>query len=142
MQKKLYRSVNDKILAGVCGGIAEYFDIDSTLVRLVVVLLGISGTGLIAYLVAALIMPLAPQNLTGWQQDPNNPGQAPTQDVYDAEIKNNTQKKTKLILGILLVLLGIAVIMRHFFGVGFYSVFLAGGLIVVGIFVLIQVTNK
>ena len=59
--KKLYRSDENKMLAGVCGGIAEYFGIDSTLVRLgwvVFSLLG--GSGLLAYLIAAIIMPDQP----------------------------------------------------------------------------------
>ena len=57
-EKKLYKSSTDKKLAGVCGGIAEYFNIDSTLVRLgwvVFSLLG--GSGLLAYIIAAIIMP-------------------------------------------------------------------------------------
>ena len=59
--KKLYKSNTDKKIAGVCGGIAEYFGIDSTLVRLgwvVFSLLG--GSGLLAYLIAAIIMPDQP----------------------------------------------------------------------------------
>ena len=60
-EKKMYKSSTDKKLAGVCGGIAEYFNIDSTLVRLgwvVFSLLG--GSGLLAYIIAAIIMPDRP----------------------------------------------------------------------------------
>ena len=56
--KKLYKSNTDKKIAGVCGGIAEYFNIDATLVRLgwvVFSLLG--GSGLLAYIIAAIIIP-------------------------------------------------------------------------------------
>ena len=57
-EKKLYKSSTDKKLAGVCGGIAEYFNIDSTLVRLGWVLFSLlGGSGLILYLIAAIIMP-------------------------------------------------------------------------------------
>lgn len=57
--KKLYKSVNDRKLCGVCGGIAEYFGIDSTLVRLIFVLVGLAsaGTALLFYLIAAVVMP-------------------------------------------------------------------------------------
>ena len=56
--KKLYKSNKDKKLFGVCGGIAEYFEIDSTVVRLVFVFLALCiGGGLLAYLIAALVMP-------------------------------------------------------------------------------------
>ena len=56
--KKLYRNTENKMLAGVCSGIADYFDIDPTLVRLgwvVFSLLG--GSGLLAYIIAAIIIP-------------------------------------------------------------------------------------
>jgi len=58
MTKRLYRSESDRILGGVCGGLAEVYDIDPTLIRLVVVALFFgAGTGLLAYLVAWLIIP-------------------------------------------------------------------------------------
>lgn len=61
MRKKLYRSTENKVIAGVCGGIAEYFDIDPTLVRLAWVLFCVlGGSGVLAYLVAALIIPERP----------------------------------------------------------------------------------
>lgn len=60
MQKRLFKSNKDKIIFGVCGGIGKYFGIDSTLVRLLLALLVMmAGTGLVAYLVVALIIPKA-----------------------------------------------------------------------------------
>lgn len=59
--KKLYRSDENKMLAGVCGGIAEYFNIDPTLVRLGwVVFCALGGSGLLAYIIMAIIMPSRP----------------------------------------------------------------------------------
>lgn len=60
--KKLFKSTTDKKLCGVCGGIAEYLNIDSTIVRLIwAVLIIFFGTGLLAYIIAALIIPEFPQ---------------------------------------------------------------------------------
>ena len=62
VEKKLTRSSN-KILAGVCGGIAEYFDVDPTLVRAIYAILEIFTTGfpgLLLYIILMLIMPAAP----------------------------------------------------------------------------------
>ncbi len=61
--KRLYRSRMNRTICGVCGGIAEYFNIDPTIVRLGGVLLAcISfGTGVLAYFIAAVIIPDAPQ---------------------------------------------------------------------------------
>ena len=61
--KKLYKSNTDKKLCGVCGGIAEYFNIDSTIIRLIWVLGFFAiGTGLLAYIICALVMPNPPIN--------------------------------------------------------------------------------
>ncbi len=57
--KRLYRSNKERMLAGVCGGIAEYFEVDPTLVRLGAVVLTMAcGSGILAYIVAAIIIPL------------------------------------------------------------------------------------
>jgi len=62
--KKLYRSKTNKVFAGICGGLAEYFNIDATLLRLVWVLIVVfSGffPGVLVYLIALLIVPLQPE---------------------------------------------------------------------------------
>ena len=62
--KKLYRSNSNKMFAGVCGGLAETYDWDATLIRLVFVLgsliLGFGLGGIIIYIIAAIIMPIDP----------------------------------------------------------------------------------
>lgn len=58
MAKRIYRSKTEKIIAGVCGGIAEYCDVDPTLIRLLwVALTFFGGGGLIAYIIAMVIIP-------------------------------------------------------------------------------------
>lgn len=59
--KKLYRSRNNRMICGVCGGVAEYFNVDPTLIRLGLVLLACTGTGILAYFIAAIIIPDQPQ---------------------------------------------------------------------------------
>ena len=58
--RKLYRSNTDRMLCGVCGGIGEYFNIDPTLIRLLFVLFGCTGGGILAYIIAAVIIPDKP----------------------------------------------------------------------------------
>ncbi len=58
MKKRLYKSTADKKLCGVCAGIAEYFELDPTLIRLAwVVFTLLGGSGIIAYIIAAIVMP-------------------------------------------------------------------------------------
>ena len=62
MEKKLYKSNQNKMLDGVCGGIAEYFGIDPTVVRLIWALFSLmGGCGILAYIIAAIIIPRNPQ---------------------------------------------------------------------------------
>jgi len=58
--KKLYRSKKDRIIAGVCGGIGEYLDVDPTLIRLLWVLLALEGIGIVGYIIAWIIIPEEP----------------------------------------------------------------------------------
>ncbi|MGM9941996.1 MAG: PspC domain-containing protein [Bulleidia sp.] len=58
MERRLYKSQTDRMISGVCGGVAEYFDVDSTLIRLGLAafcLLG--GSGVVAYIAAMIIIP-------------------------------------------------------------------------------------
>ena len=64
MEKKLYRSRTDKKVCGVCGGLAKYFNMDVSILRVVVVLLVLfAGGGLLAYLICALVIPEEPDNV-------------------------------------------------------------------------------
>ena len=127
MDKKLYRSKKDQIIGGVCGGIAEYFGIDSTLVRLAFVLFAlIEGAGIIAYIIAWIIIPERPEGT-----------QKSEEEVYDVEIdkedeegeykasarepeeEKKSKEQRKRILGLILVALGIFFIIDNWIP-GFY----------------------
>ncbi len=70
MTEKLYRSAREKMLGGVCGGLADYFSVDVTLVRLIVIVASFAGgIGFFAYLVAWVIIPVNPVE-QGWQSMP------------------------------------------------------------------------
>ena len=60
MQKKLYRSKTDRTIAGVCAGVAEYLNIDVTVVRVLWALVAIFWAGLLAYIVCAIVIPEKP----------------------------------------------------------------------------------
>lgn len=62
MTKRLYRSREEKMIGGVCGGLAGYLDVDPTLVRAVWVLVSLltAGTGVLAYLILWVLIPMEP----------------------------------------------------------------------------------
>ena len=80
--KRLYRSRKERMLAGVCGGLAEYFDIDPTIVRLAFVLLALAGgPGIVVYIIMAIVVPEAPVGAYGTRSA------APASPAVDVEAK-------------------------------------------------------
>jgi phage shock protein C len=59
--RKFYRSRNNKIIAGVCGGLADYYQMDSTLVRAIVAALVLAGIGIVFYIALWIFVPYAPE---------------------------------------------------------------------------------
>jgi len=67
--KKLYRSRNERMIAGVCGGLGEYFSIDPTLIRLLFVFAALAGgPGLVAYIILLVVVPEEPLS---WENQPS-----------------------------------------------------------------------
>jgi phage shock protein C len=79
-QKRLYRSSEERMFAGVCGGIAEYLDVDPTLVRLFFVALTLlsGGQGLLIYIVLMLVVPERPKEKRSLTPEENDDDSAPS----------------------------------------------------------------
>jgi len=85
MAKKLYTSTTDKMLGGIAGGLAEYFDIDSTLIRVLFILtVFLGGGGIIAYIILWIIVPESPLIFAG--STPTG-----TEEQSDAQNKDGTE---------------------------------------------------
>jgi phage shock protein C len=95
--KKLYRSRKDSKIAGVCGGIAEYFNVDPTIIRLLAVLtIFFGGGGIIAYIIAWIIIPLKPLEENSFSSNSKS-GQSKkekqNETTVDAEIIEDSEDK-------------------------------------------------
>jgi len=100
---RIYRSRRDRVLLGVCGGIAHYFRVDPVVVRVLWVILALTPfPGIIAYLVAALLIPEEPA--------PGRPDVAPEHNAYEPEV---SRQRTITIIGIGLVVVGILFLLRN-----------------------------
>ena len=162
MNKKLYRSRQDQIIGGVCGGIAEYFGIDATLVRLAFVLFAlIEGAGVIAYIIAWIIVP----------ERPREDDRRYKEDVYDVDYKqedeegeykaeqnssenDETEKKSKQhskehnkeqrkrVLGLILVALGIFFILDNWIPGFYWRRFWPVILIILGVVLIYREVKK
>ncbi len=118
MNKKFVRT-KDKRIAGVCGGIAKYFNIDPLIVRvLFLAMMFLGGSGLFIYIVLLIIMPYEDDEFADYVEI--NSDDASKESPY-SEKKNTTEVKKRflnvssLIMGLLLILLGIFFLLRNFF---------------------------
>jgi phage shock protein PspC (stress-responsive transcriptional regulator) len=148
MEKKLYRSNINKKVAGVCGGLSDYFELDATIIRLIFVLLTIfgAGTGIIIYIVLWIVVPRSPYFMP-FQQEPyvtpppqeqpemnaeeNKQGQEPVSEYPQPGLNRGSRTA-----GIILIVLGIIFLISHFFA--FWEIIVPLVFVSVGIGILIN----
>lgn len=132
MNKRLYRSRKEKVLAGVGGGIAEYFKLDPTVVRLLMVLVAFSASEIvvIAYIIAAIVIPERPKDLVEDEED------IEILDKSGEPVENS--RDTRKILGILFVGAGALMLVNRAVSWIDSSMILAVAIIGVGIYVLMN----
>ena len=138
MAKKLYRSRKDSMIGGVCGGIGEYFDIDSTLVRLLAILIVfLGGVGVIVYIIAWIIIPQNPE-----QTIDDNEETAGEKEINIDRSEDQKDNNKYIWGGLILIFLGLFFLLRSFFPrfvlVKFWPVIL----VVLGIFLILQSLSR
>ncbi len=152
MSKQLYRSKENRVIGGVCGGFADYLDIDPVIIRLICVLLFFTkAIGFIAYIVCMIIIPEAP---FGYKQKYDNPygqdtdnkdynnqdfNEEPKQQYTNNDYNtNNRDERNKVILGVALIGLGVFIFARKFFAWFDYVNF--GGILLVlaGLYIIVN----
>lgn len=116
MSKHLYRSKTNKLIGGVCGGLSEYLTLDPTLIRLLWVLLTISGgIGIIAYIVCMLVIPEEP----GYGHDSvNQERKTISLSKEKTSTKDNPEgssDRNKYLVGFTLVYLGLYLLLKRYF---------------------------
>jgi len=120
MKKKLYRSKKDCVIGGVCGGIAEYFDIDPTLVRLLAILIFFfGGSGIIAYIIGWIIIPQNPNGNTEdnsenkeeikrkIKKETDKANKKVEENLPEEGPKDKSEKNRNIILGVILIIAGL-----------------------------------
>jgi len=146
--KKIFRSIDDYMLAGVCGGLAEYFKIDGSLVRIIFVLLTLSGgAGILVYLILWLVIPKEQglekvinreKKVKEFANDVKNKAKSMAKEIkIDTKIKKSGKKIN--ILGIALILVGVVSIWNQISPILIdWNFFWPGLLILIGILVLFR----
>ena len=127
MNKRLYRSRQDVVIAGVAAGLAEYFQLDVSLVRVIWGIAGFMGFGVLAYLIAWIIIPQEPGDLEYIET-------ARVGNVYEPEFVTERQRS----LGLILLVLGLIVLVRRIIPNYVFSWTWPVVLIILGIYLLTQ----
>ena len=138
MTKKLYRSKKDSMIAGVCGGIAEYFEIDPTLVRLLTVLVVfLGGAGGIAYIIAWIIIPQNPEQIIESEETEEEEGSA---EFFHP--KGGSDDKGHIWGGLILILLGLFFLAKSLFPRFTFVRFWPLILVITGLILIIQSLSR
>jgi len=147
-KKKILRSIDDYMLAGVCGGLADYFDIDSSLVRIIFVLLILcGGGGILIYFVLWLVIPKKEgkerkinrkEKMEEFADDIKDKAKSMTKEIIlDTKIKKSTKKIN--VLGVVLILVGLVAIWNQISPIIIdWDLFWPGLLVLIGILFLIK----
>jgi len=151
MYKKLYRSVTDKMVGGVCGGLAEYFAIDPVIVRLIFVLAVIfGGSGILAYIILWIIIPQKPYFITPFNPELPKGDSASSTDEKKNEntefnmnaIYSKPQNNRSIYAGAFLILLGGLFLLDNFVPKFHFGDFWPLILIGLGLAIILNAKNK
>ncbi len=117
MQKKLYRSRKDKMIGGVAGGLAEYFDLDPTLVRIVfVVSLFLGGSGILAYIILWIVVPEEPYIAPSAETPKDQPSSTEASQDSEAYRKaaEEQREKRRNVAGVIFLVIGFIFLADNF----------------------------
>lgn len=130
MEKRLYRSRSDRMLCGVCGGLARYFSLDPTIVRLIAVLtIFLGGFGILAYIILAIVVPLEgsktaepsetiKENIEEMKTKATELGRQFRsgfgQEKEAAEEASRVRQSNLIVVGVILLILGVIFLMGSF----------------------------
>lgn len=119
--KKLTKSSHDKVLFGVCGGLAEYLMIDAVIIRILFVILAVTGSGVIIYLALALILPEETSVAKSAKEVVEENGKSMEEKIEQmaANVEEIAKKRnTQTWIGVLVIILGAMLLMNN---LGFFD---------------------
>lgn len=119
MNRRLYRSRKDKMIAGICAGLGDYFEIDPTLVRIIfVVSLFLGGTGILAYIILWIVVPEEPYIAKSGETTPQSEKTAEEEkekkdEAYQEAYEEHRHKRRNF-FGAILIIIGVLFLADNF----------------------------
>lgn len=145
MTKRLYRSRKNRVIAGVAAGIADYFDIDPIIVRLLFVILAFGqGSGLLAYIIGWIVIPEEPETVGDKNEKKNPSGSdietkklamtAPKED----HTESSGEERPRQAIGIVFVCIGAILLIQNLIGYHFWRIIAPLALVAVGLAIVLR----
>lgn len=119
--QRLERSKGDRIIAGICGGLGKYFNTDPLLIRIVFVLLGIYGAGLIIYIILWIILPQEGESVSDSEdthqkikEGANKMAEEIKEKISRDNIESMRKRNGNVVVGLIVLLLGLLLLAQNF----------------------------
>lgn len=133
-EKHLYRSCENRIIGGVCGGLGEYFDIDPILIRLIVALLFFTGLSIIFYILAWIIIPEDPNcDRLDKEETKTKASSEVRAEVKGREYHYYRNDEGRITAGLIVVAIGVLFLLQNTMGIRVWEMFWPFILIVIGL---------
>lgn len=149
MEKRLYRSRKKKVIAGLCGGLGEYLDIDPVILRIIFVLITIfHGIGVLVYIIMWIIVQEEPydKSFTEEKKEPNPENETKSESTFTentAQVKETKNSSNgRIVIGVLFIIIGLVFLSEKFFPFFDFEFVFALGLIGFGIALIINFFNR
>jgi phage shock protein C len=142
-KKRLFRSKDNRVFFGVCGGLGEYFDVDPTIIRIIFVILAVwGGIGVIAYIIGIFVIPENPKEKDGVKKESKV---AEKIEQVASEVKENFKKESTIlradqIFGLIIVLIGLGFLFGNFFP--FFNIWKMWPLLIIILGIIIIARNS
>ena len=140
-EKRLYRSCNDRFIAGICGGLAEYFDLDSLLIRLIFVILALSGVSIVFYILAWLWIPIDPacKNQESGAEEMSRTAKKVAENVRETFGKSGHNYKRgdgRVVVGSIILVIGVFTFLESVLHINLWHIVWPLFLVIIGVLII------
>lgn len=140
MAKRLYRSRNDRVIAGICGGLGEYFDIDPTIFRIIFVVAVVAGgVSALLYILGMIVIPEEPAVTTSKNEHSKPEDHTPK--TVENSVKKSGRSDSSATGGVILILVGVLFLLNNLLNINVWGNFWPLILVVVGLSIMAKSFN-
>jgi len=150
MEKKLYRSRNKKVIAGIAGGLGDYIGVDPVIIRIILILITIiNGIGILIYIIMWIVIQEEPGKNTAKNNPGVDTGGSKSEETLGSNIDNpqnivtpESSTKGRVVFGAILIGIGLMFLFEKFIPSFDFEVLFSVGVILLGIFLIFNSFNK